>query len=71
MIFFQCYEHQNLKTSARHSGGKLTVDLANEVLRDADVTPIIGVGNDNWDHIKYDSTYYFPFVRQSMPCATR
>ncbi|XP_037046683.1 uncharacterized protein LOC119081691 [Bradysia coprophila] len=51
----------NLKTYTRHSGGKLTVDLTNEVLKDADVPPVIGAGINNWDQIDYDGTYYFHF----------
>lgn len=55
---------QNLKTYTRHSGGKLTVDLTNEVLKDADVPPVIGAGINNWNQIDYDGTYYFHFVIQ-------
>ncbi|KAJ6643144.1 hypothetical protein Bhyg_08100 [Pseudolycoriella hygida] len=51
----------NLKTYTRHSGGKLSVDLTNEVLKDADVPPVIGAGINNWDQIDYDGTYFFHF----------
>lgn len=53
---------QNLKTYTRHSGGRLTADLVNEVLKDSDVPPAVGAGNTQWDHIEYDGTYYFHFV---------
>lgn len=73
---FNCLVHlnneftsaQNLKTYTRHSGGKLTVDLANEVLKDNDVPPVIGAGINNWDQIDYDGTYYFHFV-SSIGCS--
>ena len=52
-----------MKTFTRHSGGKLTVDIVNEVLKDCNVPPVIGAGNDNWDQIEYNGTYFYTNVR--------
>lgn len=51
---------QTLKTYSRHSGGRLTVDIVNEVLKDSDAPPIIGA--PHWDKIEYKGTYIFPMV---------
>lgn len=53
---------QTLKTYTRHSGGLLTGNLVNEVLKDADVPPIIGTGSGLWSTIEYDGTFFHPFV---------
>ncbi|XP_023303402.2 uncharacterized protein LOC111685374 [Lucilia cuprina] len=49
----------NIKTYARHSGGSITYDLVNEVLRDSDVPPCLGAMDSDWDRIDYDGSYFF------------
>ncbi|XP_053694913.1 uncharacterized protein LOC128742540 [Sabethes cyaneus] len=49
----------NVKTYGRHSSGKITYDLVNEVLKDCDVPPIVGANNEPWDKIEYDGVYFF------------
>lgn len=44
----------------------LTGDLVNEVLKDADVPPIIGTGTGLWSSIEYDGTYFYPFVSKLL-----
>ncbi|XP_058824608.1 uncharacterized protein LOC131685143 [Topomyia yanbarensis] len=49
----------NIKTYSRHSSGKVTYELVNEVLKDCDIPPIIGANNEPWDKIEYDGVYFF------------
>ncbi|XP_030384172.1 uncharacterized protein LOC115631539 isoform X2 [Scaptodrosophila lebanonensis] len=49
----------NVKISSRHSGGIVTYDLVNEVLKDADVPPMLGAMDSDWDRIDYDGSYFF------------
>lgn len=51
----------NLKVFARHSGGKVTTDIVNELLKDCNVPPVIGAraGNSEWSRIDCDGTYYY------------
>ncbi|XP_055591721.1 uncharacterized protein LOC129743658 [Uranotaenia lowii] len=49
----------NIKTYSRHSSGKVTYDLVNQVLKDCDVPPIVGANNEPWDRIEYDGVYFF------------
>uniref|UniRef100_A0A182M638 Uncharacterized protein n=1 Tax=Anopheles culicifacies TaxID=139723 RepID=A0A182M638_9DIPT len=49
----------NIKTYSRHSSGRVTFDLVNEVLKDSDVPPIVGANNQPWDKIEYDGAYFF------------
>ncbi|XP_058453251.1 uncharacterized protein LOC131431507 [Malaya genurostris] len=49
----------NIKTYSRHSSGKVTYALVNEVLKDCDIPPIIGANNEPWDKIEYDGVYFF------------
>nr|XP_019544874.2 uncharacterized protein LOC109415453 [Aedes albopictus] len=49
----------NIKTYSRHSSGRVTYDLVNEVLKDCDVPPIVGANNEPWDKIEYDGVYFF------------
>ncbi|XP_061388926.1 uncharacterized protein LOC133324056 [Musca vetustissima] len=49
----------NIKTYARHSGGVVTYDLVNEVLKDSDVPPCLGAMDSDWDRIDYDDSYFF------------
>ncbi|XP_049283843.1 uncharacterized protein LOC125764057 [Anopheles funestus] len=49
----------NIKTYSRHSSGRVTYDLVNEVLKDSDVPPIVGANNQPWDKIEYDGAYFF------------
>ncbi|XP_055543921.1 uncharacterized protein LOC129729397 [Wyeomyia smithii] len=49
----------NIKTYGRHSSGKITYDLVNEVLKDCDIPPIVGANNEPWDKIEYDGVYFF------------
>ncbi|KAH8412891.1 hypothetical protein KR009_006530 [Drosophila setifemur] len=49
----------NVKIYSRHSGGVVTYDLVNEVLKDADVPPMLGAMDSDWDRIDYDGSYYF------------
>ncbi|XP_034489443.1 uncharacterized protein LOC117793268, partial [Drosophila innubila] len=49
----------NVKIYSRHSGGVVTYDLVNEVLRDADVPPMLGAMDSDWDCIDYDGSYFF------------
>lgn len=55
---------KNLKTFTRHSGGKLTTDIVNDVLKDCDVPPVIGAraGNSEWSRVEYDGTFFFHVV---------
>lgn len=52
----------NLKTFTRHSGGKLTTSIVNELLKDCNVPPIVGanVGHRDWQRLDYEGTYYYP-----------
>lgn len=58
------FQFQNLKTFTRHSGGKLTTDIVNDVLKDCDVPPVIGAraGNSEWSRLEYDGTFFFHVV---------
>ncbi|XP_002003620.2 uncharacterized protein LOC6577670 [Drosophila mojavensis] len=49
----------NVKIYSRHSGGVVTYDLVNEVLKDADVPPMLGAMDSDWDCIDYDGSYFF------------
>uniref|UniRef100_A0A1I8NY89 Uncharacterized protein n=1 Tax=Stomoxys calcitrans TaxID=35570 RepID=A0A1I8NY89_STOCA len=49
----------NIKTYARHSGGMITYDLVNEVLKDSDVPPCLGAMDSDYDRIDYDGSYFF------------
>ncbi|EDW03452.1 uncharacterized protein LOC6562267 [Drosophila grimshawi] len=49
----------NVKVYSRHSGGVVTYDLVNEVLNDADVPPMLGAMDSDWDCIDYDGSYFF------------
>ncbi|KFB45239.1 hypothetical protein ZHAS_00013076 [Anopheles sinensis] len=49
----------NIKTYARHSSGRVSYDLVNEVLKDADVPPVVGANSQPWDKIEYDGAYFF------------
>lgn len=51
----------NIKVYATKSSGKVTVDLVNEVLKDANVDPILGVSFSFWDRIESDGTYFFNY----------
>lgn len=53
------YLQQNVKVYSRHSGGIVTYDLVNEVLKDADVPPMLGAMDSDWDCIDYDGSYFF------------
>jgi len=48
-----------VKIYSRHSGGVVTYDLVNEVLKDADVPPMLGAMDSDWDRIDYDGSFYF------------
>lgn len=58
-IKFFIFYFKNIKTYARHSGGVVTYDLVNEVLKDADVPPSLGALDNDWERIDYDDTFYF------------
>uniref|UniRef100_A0A2M4AH81 Uncharacterized protein n=1 Tax=Anopheles triannulatus TaxID=58253 RepID=A0A2M4AH81_9DIPT len=49
----------NIKTYSRHSSGRVTDHLVNEVLKDSDVPPIVGASCQSWDKIEYDGSYFF------------
>lgn len=51
----------NLKTYARHSGGRVTTDIVNEVLKDCNEAPIIGATSSTreWTQIVCDGTFYY------------
>ncbi|XP_058058681.1 uncharacterized protein LOC131209598 [Anopheles bellator] len=49
----------NIKTYSRHSSGRVTYNLVNEVLKDSDVPPIVGANSQPWDKIEYDGAYFF------------
>lgn len=48
-----------MKIYSRHSGGVVTYDLVNEVLKDANVPPMLGAMDSEWDRIDYDGSFYF------------
>lgn len=52
----------NLKTFTRHSGGKLTTSIVNELLKDCNVPPIMGAntGQHEWKRLDYEGTYFYP-----------
>ncbi|XP_055316588.1 uncharacterized protein LOC129576090 [Sitodiplosis mosellana] len=52
----------NLKTFTRHSGGKLTTSIVNELLKDCNVPPIIGAnaGHREWKRLDFEGTYFYP-----------
>jgi hypothetical protein len=58
-IFHVIFFLQSIKTFARHSEGNVTVDLVNEVLKDANVAPIVGASDQMWDSIVYDEVFFF------------
>ncbi|XP_053675399.1 uncharacterized protein LOC128725663 [Anopheles nili] len=49
----------SIKTYSRHSSGRVTFDLVNEVLKDSDVPPVVGANSEPWDKIEYDGAYFF------------
>lgn len=51
----------NIKTFTRHSGGKLTTGIVNELLKDCNVPPIIGahVTNREWKRFDLEGTFYY------------
>lgn len=51
----------NLKTFTRHSGGKLTTGIVNELLKDCNVPPIIGAHatNREWKRFDLEGTFYY------------
>ncbi|ALC38452.1 Saf6 [Drosophila busckii] len=49
----------NLKVYSRHSGGVVTYDLVNEVLKDADVPPMLGAVDSDYDCINYDGSFFY------------
>lgn len=51
----------NLKTFTRHSGGKLTTSIVNELLKDCNVPPVIGAHGTNreWKRFDCDGTFYY------------
>ncbi|XP_050076943.1 uncharacterized protein LOC126564071 [Anopheles maculipalpis] len=57
---YKLWEFANsIKTYSRHSSGRVTFDLVNEVLKDSDVPPIVGANSQPWDKIEYDGAYFF------------
>lgn len=55
----------NIKNYAKHSGGKATFDIANEVLKDSNCAPIIGSDNmPEWDHVEDDHRQAIFFNRE-------
>lgn len=44
---------QALKVYARHTGGRVTTDLVNVVLKDMNVAPVLGANSSNWDTIDH------------------
>lgn len=46
----------NLKSFTRHSGGKLTTEIVNEVLKDCNVPPAVGAHTEKkeWKRIDCD-----------------
>lgn len=68
---FQCKvlihnRFQSIKTYSRHSNGRVTYDLVNEILKDCDVPPIIGANSEPWDKIEYDGVYFFNSVNWNI-----
>lgn len=51
----------NLKTFTRHSGGKLTTSIVNELLKDCDVPPAVGAHatHKEWKRFDCDGTFYY------------
>lgn len=51
----------NLKTFTRHSGGKLTTTIVNELLKDCNVPPIVGAHatNREWKRLDFEGTYFY------------
>lgn len=55
-----CLIFQNVKNYAKHSGGKATFDLMNEVLRDSNCAPIIGSDDQPvWHSVEDDHQSIF------------
>ncbi|XP_055918099.1 uncharacterized protein LOC129950248 [Eupeodes corollae] len=50
---------KNIKTYSMHSGGSVTSDLVNEVLKDSDCPPVLGSMDTEWDRIDYDGSFFF------------
>lgn len=51
----------NLKTFTRHSGGKLTTNIVNELLKDCNVAPVVGAHGTNheWTRFESDGTFFY------------
>lgn len=51
----------NLKTFTRHSGGKLTTSIVNELLKDCNVPPAVGAHGTNheWKRFDCEGTFYY------------
>ncbi|XP_055839846.1 uncharacterized protein LOC129907593 [Episyrphus balteatus] len=50
---------KNIRTYSMHSGGTVTSDLVNEVLKDSDCPPVLGPMDTEWDRIDYDGSFFF------------
>lgn len=51
----------NLKTFTRHSGGKLTTEIVNEVLKDCDIPPAVGAHDpaNEWKPLECEGSFFY------------
>lgn len=54
---------QTIKNYAKHSGGRATFDIANEVLKDSNCAPIVGSDMPEWDSVEDDHRQLIFFSR--------
>lgn len=65
-LFLKVPFSQNIKNYAKHSGGKATFDITNEVLKDSNCAPIIGSDdNPDWDFVEDDHKQSIFFNRDN------
>lgn len=51
-VTYKLWELGNaLKVYSRHTGGRVTTDLVNVVLKDMNVAPVLGANSSNWDTV--------------------
>lgn len=61
-VTYKIWELANsIKTFSTNSSGTVTVDLVNEVLKDANVDPVLGASFSFWDRIEVEGTYFFNY----------
>jgi len=62
-VSYKLWEMANvIKTFSRHSGGKVTADLVNEIFKEANIPPALGTNDSNWEKLNQNGTIFFHSV---------